>query len=83
MTREIVRSVSGLGGTFGYIGTTLFMAATGWVLSLSGNNYLPIFIACGSAYLVAFTIIHVMMPRLEPAAIDDSSPRGFPMQPGS
>jgi MFS transporter, ACS family, hexuronate transporter len=79
--RRTVGSVSGLGGTFGYIGTTLFMTATGWILSLSGNNYLPIFIACGSAYLVAFFIIQVMMPRLEPAAIDDASPGGFAVEP--
>lgn len=75
--RRVVGSVSGLGGTFGYIGTTLYMAATGWILSLTNNNYLPIFIICGSAYLVALSIIHLTMPRLEPAAVDEASPGGF------
>lgn len=80
--RRTVGSVSGLGGTFGYLGTTLFMAATGWVLTLTGNNYLPIFIACGSAYLVAFLIIQLMMPRLEPARVDvPEGPVGFDVGP--
>jgi ACS family hexuronate transporter-like MFS transporter len=79
--RRAVGSVSGLGGTFGYIGTSFFMTATGWILSLTNNNYLPIFIICGSAYLVALAIIHACMPRLEPAAIDEAGPGGFEVQP--
>jgi ACS family hexuronate transporter-like MFS transporter len=75
--RRAVGSVSGLGGTFGYIGTTLFMTATGWILSLTNNNYLPIFFICGIAYLVAFTAIQLTMPRLAPAALDDAAPGGF------
>jgi ACS family hexuronate transporter-like MFS transporter len=77
--KRTVGSVSGLGGTFGYIGTTFFMTATGWILSLTGNNYLPIFIICGSAYLAAFLIIQGLMPKLAPAAIDDDggAQRGF------
>jgi len=54
------------------------MTATGWILSLTGNNYLPIFVICGSAYLLAFLIIQALMPRLAPAPIDeDQQPRGF------
>ena len=79
--RRTVGSVSGLGGTFGYLGTTLYMTATGWILSLTNNNYLPIFIICGSAYLLAFTIIQLTMPRLAPAAVDDVEPRGFEVRP--
>jgi ACS family hexuronate transporter-like MFS transporter len=79
--RRAVGSVSGLGGTFGYIGTTLFMTATGWILSLTNNNYLPIFFICGSAYLVAFTAIQLTMPRLAPAPLDDAAPGGFEVQP--
>jgi ACS family hexuronate transporter-like MFS transporter len=79
--RRAVGSVSGLGGTFGYLGTTLFMSAVGWTLSLTGNNYLPIFVACGAAYLVAFLIIQGLMPRLEPAPIDSTVPGGFEVQP--
>ena len=81
--RRAVGSVSGLGGTFGYIGTTFYMAATGWILAATGNNYLPIFIICGSAYLAALLIIHTCMPRLEPAPIDDASPGGFEVRPNA
>jgi ACS family hexuronate transporter-like MFS transporter len=81
--RRAVGSVSGLGGTFGYLGTTAFTTGTGWVLYATGNNYLPIFIACGSAYLVAFLIIHGLMPKLEPAPIDDAAPGGVEVRPGA
>jgi hypothetical protein len=34
---------------------------------------------CASAYVIAFTCIHLLMPRLEPAAIGDEP--GFPVLP--
>jgi|tagenome__1003787_1003787.scaffolds.fasta_scaffold20870412_2 ACS family hexuronate transporter-like MFS transporter len=68
--KRAVGSVAGLGGTFGYLGTTIFMTVTGKILSVTNNNYLPILVVCGSAYLLALLIIHLTMPRLEPATID-------------
>ena len=74
--QRAVGSVAGLGGTFGYLGTTrLHAPGRAGSLYATGNNYLPIFIACGSAYLLAFLIIHWLMPKLEPAPIDDSGAR--------
>ena len=75
-----------MGGTFGYIGYTLFGVLTGWILDLTKRhtgqpNYLPVFIICGSAYLVAFAIIHLLMPRLEPALVEDAGPGGFNVTP--
>jgi ACS family hexuronate transporter-like MFS transporter len=80
--RRAVGSVAGVGGTFGYIGYALFGVLTGWILTVTHKNYLPIFIICASGYLVAFAVIHLLMPRLEPARIsDDNAGAGFPVLP--
>ena len=81
--KRAVGSVAGLGGTFGYFGTFLFSSLVGLVLGRWTNqNYLPLFIIAGLAYLVAFGIIQLTMPRLEPAAIeDDGGARGFDVVP--
>ena len=76
--KRAVGSVAGLGGTFGYFGTFLFSSLVGLVLGRWTNqNYLPLFIIAGSAYLLAFAIIQLTMPRLEPARIEDAEPGGL------
>jgi MFS transporter, ACS family, hexuronate transporter len=76
--KRAVASVAGLGGTMGYIGYTMFGVLTGWILTVTNKDYLPIFVIAGSAYLVALLIIHLLMPRMDPAAFQDE-PRGFPV----
>jgi ACS family hexuronate transporter-like MFS transporter len=68
--RRAVGSVVGIGGTFGAIGGMLFSAATGYVLQWTNSNYVPVFVVCGSVYLLALLIIHLLAPQLEPAAIE-------------
>jgi ACS family hexuronate transporter-like MFS transporter len=70
--RRAVGSVVGIGGTMGAIGGVLFQMATGWILQWNGSNYIPIFIVCGSVYLIALLVIHLLAPKLEPARIDSS-----------
>jgi len=53
----------------GAIGGSLFASATGYILQATNSNYVPVFIACGSAYLVALAIIHLLVPKLEPAKV--------------
>jgi len=65
-----VGSVVGIGGFAGAAGGFLFQRATGWVLQHNGNNYAPIFIVCGLAYVTALLVIHVLSPRLAPATLD-------------
>jgi ACS family hexuronate transporter-like MFS transporter len=77
--KRAVGSVAGMGGTFGYIGYTLFGVLTGWILTVTHKNYTPIFIICALAYVVAFLCIHVLMPRLEPVKIGNEP--GFPVLP--
>ncbi len=79
--KRAVGSVAGMGGTFGYVGYTLFGIITGWILTANGKNYLPIFIMCSSAYVIAFAAIHLLMPKLEPVNIEEISPRGFEVLP--
>ncbi len=66
--RAAVGSVVGIGAFAGGIGGWAFQRATGRILQANGNDYTPIFIVCGLAYVAAWTIIHFLAPRLEPAA---------------
>jgi MFS transporter, ACS family, hexuronate transporter len=67
--RQAIGSIIGLGGMFGSLGALLLSKVTGYVLEWSGS-YLPLFIISGSAYLIALLIIHLLVPRLEPARVD-------------
>jgi ACS family hexuronate transporter-like MFS transporter len=40
------------------------------VLQANGSDYTPIFVVCGLAYVAAWTIIHLLAPRLEPARLE-------------
>jgi len=66
--RSAVGSVVGIGAFAGAIGGVVFQRAVGRILDANGQDYAPIFLVCGSAYVVAWGIIHVIVPRLEPIA---------------
>jgi MFS transporter, ACS family, hexuronate transporter len=68
--RRAVGSVVGIGGMAGAIGGMLFSAVTGYVLLRTNSNYVPVFFVCGSVYLIALGIIHLLVPRLEPANVE-------------
>jgi ACS family hexuronate transporter-like MFS transporter len=76
--RQAVASVAGLGGTFGYVGAAMFSSITGYLVDRRGNYVIP-FIVAGSAYLISLAIIHILAPRLEPAAIEGKEGHGFPV----
>jgi MFS transporter, ACS family, hexuronate transporter len=69
--RRAVASVVGIGGFAGAMGGVLFQRATGRILEATNNNYSLIFMVCGLAYVTALLIMHLMVPRLEPARLDD------------
>lgn len=71
--RRAVGSVVGIGGMAGAVGGMLFSAATGYVLLWTSSNYVPIFIVCGSVYLLALLIIHLLVPRLAPADVESAT----------
>lgn len=62
--RRAVASVVGIGGFAGALSAMLFQRATGRILQATGSNYAIIFAICGSAYVAAFIIIHILAPRL-------------------
>lgn len=62
--RQAVGTVVGIGGFAGAMGGVLFQRVTGAVLQANGNNYVPIFIVCGLAYVSALLVIHLLVPNL-------------------
>jgi ACS family hexuronate transporter-like MFS transporter len=66
--KQAVGSVVGLGGMTGALGAMLILKITGYVLTATGS-FTILFIIAGSAYVIALLIIHLLVPRLEPAAI--------------
>src|SRR5262245_52033010 len=66
-----VASVSGIGGFAGAMGGALFQLLTGRILDANGNDYTPIFVVCGLAYVTAWTIIQVLAPKLEPVRLKE------------
>jgi len=67
--KSAVGSVVGIGAFAGAMGGVVFQRVTGRVLQANGSDYTPIFVVCGLAYVTAWTIIHLLAPRLEPARL--------------
>jgi ACS family hexuronate transporter-like MFS transporter len=72
--RRGLGAVVGIGGFAGAIGGVIFQRITGYVLQTNGNNYVPIFVVCGLAYVSALLVIHLLAPRLEPARLEGAAP---------
>lgn len=68
-----VASVVGLGGFAGAIGGMLIADAVGHILQWTHSYMLPFLIA-GSAYLIAFLILHLLAPTLAQVHVSTSSP---------
>lgn len=64
--RKAVGAIIGIGGTIGAIGGMFMAKFTGWVLDATGS-YMPMFVVAGSSYLLALLIIHLLVPKMEPA----------------
>ena len=70
--RQAVASVVGIGGFVGAMSAVLFQRATGRILEATGSNYSVIFAICGVAYLAAWVVIHLLVPRLQPVRLESS-----------
>ncbi|NOT62252.1 MAG: MFS transporter [Acidobacteria bacterium] len=68
--RKAVGSVVGIGSCAGAIGGIILPYYAGQVLDKNPSYYLPMFIIAGTAYLVAWCVVHALAPKLEPAKID-------------
>jgi ACS family hexuronate transporter-like MFS transporter len=71
--RRALGSVVGVGGFAGAMGGVLFQRVTGLVLQSNGDNYTPIFVVCGLAYVTALAIIHLLVPGLDRADLSLAS----------
>jgi ACS family hexuronate transporter-like MFS transporter len=74
--RKAVSSVTGIGGMAGSIGGIIFQPAVGWILDYftrlgnKGLGYNLIFLICGSAYLVAWLLMHLFAPKMTRVQLD-------------
>ncbi|GAB3957400.1 MFS transporter [Spirosoma harenae] len=80
--KAAISSVVGLGGMAGSVGGLLFPIVVGSLLDtykLEGNittGYNYLFLICGSAYVLAWLLIHIFAPRLQPITFSDSTVKG-------
>src|SRR5262249_18161930 len=68
--RKAVGSVVGIGSCAGAIGGMMLPIYAGKVLDANPNYYLPMFIIAGVTYLVAWVVIQLLAPKLEPANVE-------------
>lgn len=66
--KRAVASIVGIGGMAGALGAMGILKLTGAILASTGS-YTVLFIIAGSAYLVALTLMHLIVPRLTPAEL--------------
>jgi ACS family hexuronate transporter-like MFS transporter len=67
--RRVVGSVTGLGGMFGSLAGMAMIAGVGVIREITGT-YFYVFLAASLAYLTSMLILHLLVPKLEPAQID-------------
>jgi ACS family hexuronate transporter-like MFS transporter len=72
--RHAVASVVGIGGFAGAVGGMAMSLFTGAQLQSSGS-YTRVFLIAGAAYLVALLVVHLLVPRLQPARLE-AAPAG-------
>jgi MFS transporter, ACS family, aldohexuronate transporter len=68
--RRAVGSVVGIGGFGGAVGMMIFGPLVGFILKITHNNYVPVFVISGSAYLLALLFIHALAPKLNTVSLD-------------
>jgi ACS family hexuronate transporter-like MFS transporter len=68
--KRVVGSVIGLAGMVGALGGMALFFLTGIVLPKTGS-YLTIFVMASLAYSVALLIVHILVPKLELAQIEE------------
>ena len=70
--KKAVGSVTGIGGLAGGIGGVLMQLMAGWLTDAFKNNpqtaYLILFLVCAFAYIVAWLIMKVLVPKFSPIA---------------
>jgi ACS family hexuronate transporter-like MFS transporter len=66
--KKAVGSVVGLGGFAGSVGGMIFLTTSGYIVEGTGS-YIPLFIICGSAYLLALGIMTLLLRNAKPVVL--------------
>ncbi|HEX9484357.1 MAG TPA: MFS transporter [Gemmatimonadaceae bacterium] len=69
--RRAVASIVGFGGFAGAMGGVIFQRTVGYLLQHDPTAYRYIFIYCGSIYVIALGLIHLIVPRMTPAKLEE------------
>ena len=67
--KKAVGSVVGVGSCAGALGGIMLPLYIGKVLDQNPGYYLPMFIIAGVTYVIAWSLIHMLVPKMEPAKI--------------
>jgi ACS family hexuronate transporter-like MFS transporter len=70
--RRAVGSIIGIAGTAGAVGGILMQAASGRIKDWTGS-YLTMFVAAACVYVLSVLVIHLLAPRLAPAALAEGN----------
>lgn len=68
--RRAVGSVVGIGGMAGAVGGIVLSKTIGIILERTGS-YVPIVRIAAAAYLLALLVIHILVPRMQPARLPE------------
>jgi MFS transporter, ACS family, hexuronate transporter len=68
--KRAVGSVVGIGGMGGAVGGMFIALAVGQILTVTSGSYVIIFAMAGTAYLLAFGVIHLLVPTITPVTLD-------------
>lgn len=60
--KHIQATVTGIGGTLGGLASVVTQKLIG--ITVMAHSYLPIFIFIGSAYLIAFVLVHILIGKI-------------------
>jgi MFS transporter, ACS family, hexuronate transporter len=66
--KKAVGSVVGLGGFAGSVGGMILLTSSGYIVQGTGS-YIPLFIICGSAYLIALGIMTLLLRNAKPVVL--------------
>ena len=66
--KRAVGSVVGLGGFAGSVGGMILLTSSGYIVEGTGS-YIPLFIICGSAYLLALGIMTLLLRNAKPVVL--------------
>ncbi len=75
--RRAVGSVVGIGGMGGALSGFVASLGIGTVLQLTNQNYVPLLVVGGFAYVGTLLIIHLLVPRLEPVRFEEGAGSAF------